>query len=112
MRISGLVIAPGMLVDNAIVVVDNVGRHRREGKTPEQAAISGSSQVGWAVVSGTLTTILAFVPLIMMQNGPGTFLRAMPVTVVLTLIASLVVALGLTPLLEIGRASCRERGNI
>lgn len=99
MSIIGLVIALGMLVDNAIVVVENVGRHLREGKTPKQAAISGSSQVGWAVVSGTLTTILAFVPLIMMQNGPGTFLRAMPVTVVLTLIASLVVALGLTPLL-------------
>lgn len=99
MSIIGLVIALGMLVDNAIVVVENVGRHLREGKTPTDAAIAGSNQVAMAVVSGTLTTVLAFVPLIMMQNGPGTFLRAMPVTVVLTLVASLFIALGLTPLL-------------
>lgn len=99
MSIVGLVIALGMLVDNAIVVVENVGRHLRDGKTPKQAAIEGANQVGWAVASGTLTTVLAFLPLIMMQNGPGTFLRAMPVTVVLTLFASLLIALSLTPLL-------------
>ena len=99
MSIIGLVIALGMLVDNAIVVVENVGRHLREGKTPAQAAIAGSNQVAMAVASGTLTTLLAFVPLVMMQNGPGTFLRAMPVTVILTLVASLLIALGLTPLL-------------
>lgn len=99
MSIVGLVIALGMLVDNAIVVVENVGRHLRGGETPKQAAIKGANQVGWAVASGTLTTVLAFLPLMMMQNGPGTFLRAMPVTVVLTLFASLLVALSLTPLL-------------
>lgn len=99
MSIVGLVIALGMLVDNAIVVVENVGRHLRAGATPAQAAINATHQVSWAVVSGTLTTVLAFVPLIMMQNGSGTFLRAMPVTVVLTLFASLLVALSLTPLL-------------
>lgn len=99
MSIVGLIIALGMLVDNAIVVVENVGRHLRNGATPQQAAIDGANQVGWAVASGTLTTVLAFLPLIMMQNGPGTFLRAMPVTVVLTLFASLLVALSLTPLL-------------
>ena len=99
MSIVGLVIALGMLVDNAIVVVENVGRHLRGGATPKQAAIQGATQVGWAVASGTVTTVLAFLPLMLMQNGSGTFLRAMPVTVVLTLFASLLVALSLTPLL-------------
>ena len=99
MSIVGLVIALGLLVDNAIVVVENVTRHLRDGDKPENAAIIGSSQVAWAVTSGTLTTVLAFLPMLMMQNGSGTFMRAMPVTVVLTLFASLLVALTLTPLL-------------
>lgn len=99
MSIVGLVIALGLLVDNAIVVVENVSRHLREGESPRQAAVKGSSQVAWAVVSGTLTTALSFLPMLFMQNGEGTFMRAMPVTVVVTLFASLLIALTLTPLL-------------
>ncbi len=100
MSIVGLVIALGLLVDNAIVVIENVMRLQRKGLDPKQAAEQGSSQVGMAIVSGTLTTILSFVPMLLMQNGPGSFIRSMPVTVVLTLIASLLVALTLTPLLS------------
>ena len=99
MTIVGLVIALGLLVDNAIVVVENVSRHLRAGESPVEAAIKGSSQVAWAVASGTLTTVLSFLPMLLMQNGSGTFLRAMPVTVVVTLFASLLIALTLTPLL-------------
>lgn len=99
MSIVGLVIALGLLVDNAIVVVENVSRHLREGDTPTEAAVKGSSQVAWAVASGTLTTVLSFLPMLIMQNGSGTFMRAMPVTVVVTLFASLLIALTLTPLL-------------
>lgn len=99
MSIVGLVIALGLLVDNAIVVVENVSRHLRDGESPTDAAIKGSSQVAWAVASGTLTTVLSFLPMLLMQNGSGTFLRAMPVTVVVTLFASLLIALTLTPLL-------------
>ncbi len=99
MSIVGLVIALGLLVDNAIVVVENVARHLRDGDNPTQAAIKGSAQVAWAVTSGTLTTVLSFLPMLLMQNGSGTFMRAMPVTVVLTLFASLLIALMLTPLL-------------
>jgi len=99
MSIVGLVIALGLLVDNAIVVVENVSRHLRDGDSPVDAAIKGSSQVAWAVASGTLTTVLSFLPMLLMQNGSGTFLRAMPVTVVVTLFASLLIALTLTPLL-------------
>ncbi len=99
MSIVGLVIALGLLVDNAIVVVENVSRHLRAGETPTDAAVKGSSQVAWAVASGTLTTVLSFLPMLIMQNGSGTFMRAMPVTVVVTLFASLLIALTLTPLL-------------
>lgn len=107
MSIVGLVIALGLLVDNAIVVVENVSRHLRDGDSTSEAAIEGSRQVAWAVTSGTLTTVLAFLPMLMLQNGSGTFMRAMPVTVTLTLFASLLIALMLTPLLasKIARAS-------
>ena len=100
MSIVGLVIALGLLVDNAIVVAENVLRYRRLGFSPKQAAEKGSSQVGMAIVSGTLTTILSFFPMLLMQNGSGSFIRSMPVTVVLTLLASLFIALTLTPLLS------------
>ncbi len=99
MSIVGLVIALGLLVDNAIVVTENVGRFLHAGHSPLSAATEGASQVGWAVVSGTLTTILAFFPILLLQSSSGTFIRSMPVTVILTLIASLLIALTLTPLL-------------
>ncbi len=99
MSIVGLVIALGLLVDNAIVVTENVLRYQRLGLAPKEAAEKGSKQVGMAIVSGTLTTILSFVPMLMMDNGSGQFIRSMPVTVVLTLLASLIVALTITPLL-------------
>ena len=99
MSIVGLVIALGLLVDNAIVVTENVGRFLREGHDRRVAAINGASQVGWAVVSGTVTTMLAFLPMLLLQTGAGTFIRSMPVTVVLTLLASLIIALSLSPLM-------------
>ncbi|ABC33226.1 Cation/multidrug efflux pump [Hahella chejuensis KCTC 2396] len=99
MSIVGLVIALGLLVDNAIVVTENVERYLRQGDNREDAAIKGTSQVGWAVVSGTVTTVLAFLPILLLQSGSGTFIRSMPVTVILTLAASLLIALTITPLL-------------
>lgn len=99
MSIAGLVIALGLLVDNAIVVTENVGRFLRDGHDRLTSAIKGSSQVAWAVISGTLTTILSFFPILLLPSHSGTFIRSMPVTVVITLTASLVIALLLTPLL-------------
>ncbi len=97
MTIAGLVIALGMLVDNSIVVTQNISRFMKLGYSPKEAAIKGTSQIGWAVVNSTITTLLAFVPIIMMQNITGEFIRSMPVTVVFTLSASLLIALTLTP---------------
>lgn len=100
MTIAGLVIALGLLVDNAIVVTDNTTRFIRMGMSRKEAAIQGTSQVGWAVVSATATTVLAFIPIIMIQDITGAFIRSMPLTVVYTLSASLLVSLTLTPYLS------------
>ena len=99
MSIAGLVIALGLLVDNAIVVTENVSRFMRLGYEPREAAIKGTSQIGWAVVSSTATTVLAFVPIMMMRDVTGDFIRSMPATVVYTLLASLLMSLTLTPYL-------------
>ncbi|WP_221801313.1 efflux RND transporter permease subunit [Oceanobacter mangrovi] len=98
MSIVGLVIALGLLVDNAIVVVENIKQQRHKGLSGKVAAIEGSQRVAWAVASGTITTVLSFLPMLMMQNSSGTFIRAMPVTVILALVASLLIALTVTPL--------------
>lgn len=99
MSIAGLVIALGLLVDNAIVVTENVSRFMRLGYDPREAAIKGTGQIAWAVVSSTATTVLAFVPIMMMRDVTGDFIRSMPATVVYTLLASLLMSLTLTPYL-------------
>jgi len=97
--IASLVIALGLLVDNGIVVVENIARFRKMGYSPLEAAAKGTSEVGYAIISSTLTTILAFAPLAFMQSGPGEFLRSLPVTVMSVLAISLLLALALTPVL-------------
>lgn len=100
MSIAGLVIVLGILVDNAIVVTENASRFMKQGYNHKDAAIQGTEQVGWAIVSATATTVLAFIPMIMMQDITGDFIRSMPITVVYTLTASLLIALTLTPYLS------------
>ena len=100
MTIAGLVIALGILVDNAIVVTENVTRFLKMGYNHKDAAVEGTNQIGWAIISATATTVLAFVPIMMMGDMTGDFIRSMPVTVVYTLTASLLIALTLTPYLS------------
>ncbi|MTB51623.1 efflux RND transporter permease subunit [Lewinella sp. W8] len=97
--IAALVIALGLLVDNGIVVIENINRYLREGLTPAAAAAKGTAEVGWAIVSSTVTTLLAFFPLTQLGGGPGEFLISLPVTVMLTLGISLLLALSFSPLL-------------
>jgi multidrug efflux pump subunit AcrB len=99
MSIVGLIIALGLLVDNAIVVTESIQREKQSCKNISEAAMIGTSKVGWAITSGTVTTLLAFLPMLMLQSSTGDFLRSMPITVVLVLLASLLIALTLTPLL-------------
>lgn len=97
--IAALVVALGLLVDNSIVMVENINRFLALGYSPPQAAVKGASQIGYAIGSATLTTLLAFVPIIMMPDKAGDFIRGLPVTITATLSISLLIALTLTPLI-------------
>lgn len=99
MSIVGLIIALGLLVDNAIVVTESIHREKNNGENLALASSKGASKVAWAITSGTVTTMLAFLPMLLMASNTGDFLRSMPVTVVLVLFASLLIALTVTPLL-------------
>jgi multidrug efflux pump subunit AcrB len=97
--IAGLVIALGLLVDNSIVIIENISRFISMGHSPKEAAILGSSEIGWPIVSATVTTLLAFIPIILMPDKAGEFIKSLPVTIIATLSVSLFLALTLTPFL-------------
>ncbi len=99
LSIVGCVIALGLLVDDSIVVVENIARFRRLGHGPVEAAIKATQQIAVAVVGTTATLLFAFLPLIMLPGGPGQFIRSMPLAVVYTVLASMVVSLTVIPLL-------------
>jgi multidrug efflux pump len=88
-----LVLAVGMLVDNAVVVIENIYRHIQEGKPPLEAASAGTREVGAAIVVSTLTTVGAFFPLLFWPGVVGDFMFYLPLTVSIALAASLTVGL-------------------
>ena len=95
-----LILALGMLVDNGIVIVENIIRHRGKGKEPAEAADDGASQVAGAVTASTLTTICAFGPVVFWPGIMGEFMKYLPITVIITLAASLLVAMVFNPVLS------------
>jgi multidrug efflux pump subunit AcrB len=97
--IAGFVVALGLLVDDSIVVVENIARHLREGRTRVQAALSGTRQIFEAVLGCTATLIFAFVPLLALPGNPGKFIRVLPLSVVATIVGSLLIALLVIPFL-------------
>jgi HAE1 family hydrophobic/amphiphilic exporter-1 len=99
MTMGGLVLGIGMLVDDAVVVIENIFRHIEEGRDRKSAAIVGASEVGMAVVASTLTTIVVFVPILFSQGLAGQLARGLALTVTAALIASLVVAMTIVPML-------------
>jgi len=100
MTIAGLVIVLGILVDNAIVVTQNVNRFLLEGHDPKSASIGGATQIAAAIASGTITTCIAFMPILLMKDIAGEYVRSMPVIVIYTLLISLFLALTFTPYLS------------
>jgi len=92
-----LILALGMLVDNAIVVVENVYRHAEMGKSRRDAAIDGTSEVAVAVAASTATTVAAFFPLVFWGGIMGEFMGFLPKTVIIVLVMSLFVAVGVLP---------------
>ncbi|WP_420456526.1 efflux RND transporter permease subunit [Rubrivirga sp.] len=92
-----LIIALGMLVDNAIVIIENIYRFREEGYSRWEAAKAGTAEVGLAVAASTATTVAAFAPMLLWPGIIGKFMSYMPLTLIVTLTSSLFVALIINP---------------
>jgi multidrug efflux pump subunit AcrB len=99
LAISGFIIALGLLVDDSIVVVENIARHLREGEDRETAAINGTREIAVAVIGCTFVLLFAFLPLAFLPEGAGKFTRSLPIAVLGTVAASLVVSLTIVPFL-------------
>jgi multidrug efflux pump subunit AcrB len=97
MVLFGLILALGMLVDNGIVVIENIYRQMEDGEDRESAAKHGVSEVAWPIISSTLTTLAAFVPLIFWGGIIGEFMGILPVTLIAVLSSSLFVGLFVNP---------------
>ncbi len=97
--LGGLALGVGMLVDNSIVVLENIFRYRQEGYSRIEAAREGSSEISMAVVASTLTTVAVFAPVVFVEGIAAEIFREMALTVSFALLASLVVALTLVPML-------------
>ncbi|MEM9031834.1 MAG: efflux RND transporter permease subunit [Pseudomonadota bacterium] len=108
----GLILAVGMLVDGAIVVVEYADRRIREGSGPMRAYVDAAKRMFWPIVSSTATTLCAFLPMLFWPGVPGQFMGMLPVTLIFVLSASLVVALIYLPVMGgvAGRMS-RSFGN-
>ncbi|MCP3979999.1 MAG: efflux RND transporter permease subunit [bacterium] len=100
MSLGGLALGIGMLVDNSIVVLEAIDRHRRKGVGRAEAARLGGAEVAGAVTAATLTTVCVFLPIVFVQGVAGQLFYDLAVTVCLSLLASLVVSLTLIPMLS------------
>ena len=99
MVLYSLILALGMLVDNAIVIVENIYRHYSRGMSRARAAMKGTTEVAWPVITSTATTIGAFLPLAFWPGIMGEFMSFLPKTVIIVLLSSLFVALVINPTL-------------
>lgn len=99
MTLGGLALGAGMLVDNAIVVMENIFRLRETGLSVKDAAIQGTAQVSGAITSSTLTTIVVFLPIVYLHGASGELFRDQAWTITFSLLSSLVVATLLIPMM-------------
>lgn len=99
LSIVGLVVSLGLLVDDSIVVVENIERWLRDGFSRKEAAIKATKQITLAVIGCTATLVIAFLPLIFLPGGPGEFVRGLPLAVITSVIASMIVSLTVVPFL-------------
>jgi HAE1 family hydrophobic/amphiphilic exporter-1 len=97
--LAGLALAIGMLVDNAIVVLENIFRHRERGESPWNAAVNGAMEVSTAITASTLTTLAVFIPILFVPGIAGMLFKEMVLTITFSLTISLFVALSLVPLI-------------
>ncbi len=103
MSLGGIALAVGMLVDNAVVVLENIVRHREEGRSRLEAARLGTSEVGTAITAATLTSVAVFFPMVFITGIAGQLFRDQALTVSFSLLFSLIVAMTLVPMLAAGK---------
>jgi hydrophobe/amphiphile efflux-1 (HAE1) family protein len=99
LSLMGLTIAVGFVVDDAVVVIENIVRHLEAGLSPMEAALKGSAEIGFTIISITLSLIAVFIPLFLMSGYVGKLFQEFAVTVSVSLVLSLIISLTLTPML-------------
>jgi multidrug efflux pump subunit AcrB len=114
LSIVGLVVSLGLLVDDSIVVVENIERWLREGHSKAFAVIEATKQISLAVLGCTATLIIAFAPLAFMPDAPGEFIRGLPLSVITSVFASMLLSLTIVPFLasRILKTNHSAEGNI
>jgi len=100
LSIVGLVVALGLLVDDSIVVVENIERWIRDGYSKKEAALKATQQISISVIGCTVTLIIAFLPLVFLPESSGDFVRSLPMSVITSVLASLIVSLTIIPFLS------------
>jgi hydrophobe/amphiphile efflux-1 (HAE1) family protein len=99
LSLMALSIAVGFVVDDAVVVIENIVRHLEDGLTPMQAALKGSAEIGFTIISITLSLIAVFIPLFLMGGYVGKLFQEFAITITASLILSLIISLTLTPMM-------------
>src|SRR6202008_2423325 len=99
LSLMAMSVAIGFVVDDAVVVIENIVRHLEAGMSPMEAALQGSREIGFTIVSITLSLIAVFIPLFLMGGYVGKLFQEFAVTVSVSLILSLVISLSLTPMM-------------
>jgi len=100
LSLMALTIAVGFVVDDAIVMTENIVRHIEEGKTPMQAALEGAGEIGFTILSISISLIAVFIPLFLMSGIVGLLFREFAVTVAMAIVVSVIVSLTLTPMMS------------
>ena len=99
LSLMGLSIAVGFVVDDAIVMVENIARHIEMGKTPMRAALDGAGEIGFTILSISISLVAVFIPLLLMSGMVGRMFQEFAVTVTVSIAVSVVVSLTLTPMM-------------
>ncbi len=99
LSLMALTIGTGFVVDDAIVMIENIVRHMEEGENPFQAALKGASEIGFTIISLTLSLIAVFIPLLFMTGLVGRMFREFALTLTIAVVVSAIVSLTLTPMM-------------
>ena len=99
LSLMALTLAVGFVVDDAIVVLENIVRHMEEGENPYDAAVKGANEIGFTIISMTISLVAAFIPVLFMSGMLGRLLREFAVTITVAILVSGFISLSLTPML-------------